>query len=350
MATVKFYYIVLSFLLLLNTAVFLPAFEAGAYIPAYRLQFLPGAENTLGRPASDPAPGSWYGHLASAPENSLKNNWYEENWSMKIARGFDTFYLHIPLDENFFNGSSPDFRQISYLESLIKDNPPRVYLSLIGESSDFMSVEGTEKKIERIVQRLAALTRKFNLAGIDIDWEFPASPRGNEKDEINMLAALLEKELPEGTVLSFAVSRWRLPDAKLFKLADEIHLMAYDGYGKHSTFESALADAETVMTRYKIMPEKLILGIPYYGRNFNSRSDGYWKETKNYSEIVRDFSPDPSDDIAGDYFFNGRSTVVNKTKWAMGNSLGGIFVWEPFYDAVGEKSLTEEIHRVLTEN
>ena len=350
MALVKFYYIYISVLLLLSTVASLPAFEAGAYIPAYRLKYLPGAENTLGRPSLDPAPGSWYGHLASPQGKSLRNNWYEDSWSLKIARGFDSYYLHIPMDESFLGGITPDFRQISYLESLIKDSPPRIYLSLIGDSSDFMPDGRTELKMEQIVQRLQELCMKYKLNGIDIDWEFPAAPRANEIKGINLLATMLKRDLPAGTVLSFAVSRWRLPDAELFKIADEIHLMAYDGYGKHSTFESAVADVEILMTRYRLLPDKMILGIPYYGRNFNPQSDGYWKETKNYAEIVRDFAPEASYDTAGEYFFNGRSTVAKKIEWAIEKSLGGIFVWEPFYDADGEDSLTEEIHRVLTEN
>ncbi len=349
MAFVKFYHNYISFLLLLISTVSLSAFEAGAYIPAYRLRFLPGAENTLGRPSLDPAPGSWYEQLISSPGGSLKNNWYEDNWSLIIARGFDCFYLHIPLDKNFIEGSAPDFRDISYLETLIKDAPPRIYLSLIGESSDFMPGGGDEKYMEQVVLRLQELSIKYTLSGIDIDWEFPAAPRAKERDGINMLAAMLKKALPAETVLSFAVSRWRLPDTELFDIADEIHLMAYDGYGKHSTFESAMADAEILMTRHGLLPDKLILGIPYYGRNFNPRSEGYWKDAKNYSDIVEEYTPGASDDTAGEYFFNGRSTLVKKIEWAIDNSLGGIFIWEPFYDAVGEDSLTEEIHRVLTE-
>ncbi len=350
MAVVKFNHMFIPVLLLLTAPAPLRAFDAGAYIPAYRLNFSPGAENTLGRPSLDPAPGSWYEQMVSPLRKKMKNNWYEDNWSLRIARGFNSFYLHIPLDKNFLDGSAPDFRQISYLESLVKERPPRVYLSLIGDSSDFMPEGETEKRMEQIVLKLQELSWKHQLNGIDIDWEFPAAPRAIERNGIKKLAVMLKKDLPVETLLSFTVSRWRLPDTDLFDIADEIHLMAYDGYGKHSTFESAMADSAILMTRHRLSPAKLILGIPYYGRNFNPRSDGYWIDAKNYSDIVKEFSPGASDDTAGEYFFNGRSTVVKKTEWAVANSLGGIFVWEPFYDADGEDSLTEEIHRVLTEN
>ncbi|MCK5737454.1 MAG: glycoside hydrolase family 18 protein, partial [Spirochaetaceae bacterium] len=189
-----------------------------------------------------------------------------------------------------------------------------------------------------------------NLSGIDIDWEFPSSPRANEKEGITKLAGILKEILPESVILSITLSRWRLPDQELFNIADEIHLMAYDGYGKHSTSESAIADSEIVLTRYNLSPEKLILGLPFYGRNYNPESEGYWKDTKNYGEIIREYSPGPDEDTTNDFFFNGRTTIIKKTNWALTRGLGGVFVWEPFYDADGYESLTDAILQTMIRN
>jgi len=329
-------------LIILTSTAVLQAFESGAYIPSYRLNFLPGAENTLGRPSIDPTPGAWSGRIKN-PEN-LPERWYEENWSLRLARGFNSFYLQIPF------GTEPDFRWISYLNSIVTTTPTRVYISLIGQSSDFLNSERATDDMVIIINQLVELSRRYHLDGVDIDWEFPGVPRQAEKKALTKLAAGLQVGLPDETRLSVAVSRWRLPDANLFEAVDEVHLMAYDGYGKHSTYDSAVADSEIILTRFNLPPEKLILGLPYYGRIYNPASDEYWKGTKNYADIVQDYSPGNTEDVAADYYFNSPSTIEKKTEWAIQRGLRGIFVWEPFYDAEGDQSLTESIHRVILRN
>jgi len=290
----------------------------------------------------DPAPGAWSGRIKN-PEN-LPGNWYEKDWSLRLARGFNSFYLQIPL------GSEPDFRCISYLQSIITSSPSRVYVSLIGQSSDFFSCDRSTDNLSIIVNQLVDLSLRYHLDGIDIDWEFSGVPRQTEKTAIAELAAALQAELPEKIRLSAAVSRWRLPDGNLFEAVDEVHLMAYDGYGKHSTFDSAVADSEIILTRFNLPPEKLVLGLPYYGRIFNPESDEYWTGTKNYADIVRDYSPAETENVAAEYFFNCPSTIEKKTEWALKRGLKGVFVWEPFYDAEGDRSLTESIHNAILRN
>ena len=70
------------------------------------------------------------------------------------------------------------------------------------------------------------------------------------------------------------------------------------------------------MARTGIAPEKLILGLPYYGRDFRPDSPGYWSEAKNYAEIVAEYDPPPSADEAGGYAYNGPETIARKTEWA----------------------------------
>ncbi len=346
----KLYYSIILFLLLIFPTL-VPAFDTGAYIPAYRLNFLPGALSTLRRPSYDPAPGVWDGLIFAdykiPPEKKLPEYWYERSWSLRLGRGFNSYYLHIPLDEDFLSAYTPDPGHISYLQSIISESEPRIYLSLLGSSKDFMPVVSDKEEFENLVLRLTEISRDYKLDGIDIDWEFPAAPKDYEILSIKILVEALKKQLPEGTVLSLALSRWRLPDQELFDMVDEIHLMAYDGYGRHSTFESAEADTEIILKRFNQSSDKLVLGLPYYGRIYSPESEDYWTGTMNYAEITRNYSPGYNDDEAGGYFFNGPSTIKSKTEWAINRGLGGVFVWEPFYDSDGSDSLTTAIYRAM---
>lgn len=327
---------------------FLSAFETGAYVPNYRLEFLPGAENTLGRPVYDPAPHAWDGRItADVRSTELPENIFESTWSLKLARTYDTYYLHLPLDSHFLSGESPDKRQLDFLKSIIRTQGSEIYISLIGNTPEYLPVASSDENLKLFVDRLVDISKAQNLDGIDIDWEFPAIPRGAEQESLIKLMGSLRKNLPENVKLSAAVSRWRLPDKRLFEITDRVHLMAYDGYGRHATLESAVADSEIVLTRFDMSEEKLILGLPFYGRVYLSESEDYWSGTKNYHDIVRDHSPEASMDETEGYFFNGPKTISAKTQWALERQLGGIFVWEPFYDTEGESSLSKAIRETI---
>lgn len=326
----------------------LPAFETGAYMPFYRLEFLPGAENTLGRPVYDPAPHTWDGRiLADYRPTELPENIIESTWSLKLARTYNAYYLHIPLEDFLLGANSPDRRQLAYLKSIVRPQGQEISLSLIGNTSDYLPLASSEEKLKVFVDDLVDLSGLYGLDGIGIDWEFPAIPRGSEQESYIKLMESLRKSLPEDVKLSVAVSRWRLPDHRLFEIADSIHLMAYDGYGRHSTLESAVADSEIVLTRFNLPAGKLILGLPFYARVYLAESEDYWSGTKNYQEIVQDYSPEPSADEADGYFFNGTETISAKTQWALDRELGGIFVWEPFYDTDGVMSLSSAIRETV---
>lgn len=319
-------------------------FEVTAYVPAYRIEPSPGAENALGRPSFDPAPLPWAGRTVSdrRDRSVLPEHWSEANWALRLTEGYDVFLLHLPLEEAFLAGEAPDPRHLAFLRTLRSAGGGRIGISLLGHSEDFMPVAGGER-LEAFAIALAELCAEQDLDVVDLDWEFASRPREREIEALNALAAGLRRSLPEDVALTAALSRWRLPGPEFFESAETIHLMAYDGYGKHATYAAAVADAETVLSRSDLEPGRLVLGIPFYGRIHDAQSPDYWKEAKNYRLIVGEFDPPPDADEAGGYYFNGPRTVAAKTAWARKRGLAGVFVWEPFYDAPGDRSLAAVI-------
>ena len=295
----------------------------------------------LGRPARDPAPGSWMGRLRSDRRISvLPEDWSRANWALRLARDFNAYYLHIPLDDNLIRGLSPDSRHVAYIKSLISTDEAKIFLSVIGTGVDFEPFVNDEDSLKQLAKLLADICRRYELDGIDLDWEFLSAPGPEELQKLKALASELKILMPEDSTLSAAVSRWRLPDEEFFSIVDKVHLMAYDGYGKHATYESAVADSDILLSRYGVSPEKLILGLPFYGRIFSPEAADYWKGTMNYRRIIETFQPEFTADDAGGYYYNGPETIVQKTSWAVDRRLGGVFVWEPFYDADGPQSLS----------
>ena len=343
----------------MNRLFFLPVFllsfttialtaETLAYIPYYRIESLPGAENRLGRPDWESSPGAWDGRVTADAIRSLPDRWDDVSWRTRLARDYDGFVLHIPLDDNFLNGSRPTAAQIGWLQSLRSTVPEsRIDLSLIGHSADFLPISEDQTRLDAFTEYLSAICIGGEFDGIDLDWEFSASPRDDERKAIQALAEALKSTLPADRSLSAAVSRWRLPDKGFFESLDRVHLMAYDGYGRHSTLESAMADAEIVMARMDIPAGKMVLGIPFYGRIYDQSDPETFFTAKNYREIVRDYSPSSGDNEAEGYYYNGPELVGAKSRWALETGLAGVFVWEPFYDVTGEASLARSISTIM---
>jgi len=105
----------------------------------------------------------------------------------------------------------------------------------------------TEKSRTKFVNNIFAMYKKFNLDGIDIDWEYPGqegSPgnKHNSKDTANFLLFLgqLRDSLPPGARITAAVEPTPFVDDKgnplkdlteFAKVLDWVLIMNYDVWG-----------------------------------------------------------------------------------------------------------------------
>ena len=107
----------------------------------------------------------------------------------------------------------------------------------------------------------------------------------------------------------------------LHRYVANLHMMAYDQGGKHSTWEFG---QKVARQGAELLPKSLVtLGLPFYGRH---TSTGDWR---SYEDLVQQHAPLSADvDEAGGYFFNGPAHITRKTRLAAELGLGGVMIWE----------------------
>jgi chitinase len=266
----------------------------------------------------------------------------------------------------------------------------KVLLSVGGAGSGdrfLNAMADDEAALERYITSLTQLVGQYHYDGVDVDWESPASAkdRGNLVKFVKRLRESLKLRDPNALV-TMAVSsgdysgQWF--DMKALKDdVDLLHVMYYDLHGPWSghaghnapmgrvpadeklhggndpiTPERAVAYWTQVPGKHEWPKEKLLLGIPLYGRGFQAKqwydpasSKEYERTYVNYQDALKLVSEGWEkhwDDAAQVPWFSnpGMDEVISyddersvelKGKWAKKNGLRGVFFWEVSQDFIG---------------
>ncbi len=280
---------------------------------------------------------------------------------------------------------SVNFRRLNYLK---KDNPDlKIVISIGGWtwSENFSDAVLTASSREKFAKSGAQIVADFNLDGIDIDWEYPGLKgednvfRDEDKENFTLMFEAIRKELDAlGTttgkkyIVSTALPCFpRLFEvtnmAEVAKHIDFVNIMAYDFYvagdtvGHHSNLypsehyekENSADKAVKTYIEQGVPAEKLVLGIPFYGRSWTMKSSDNLGILRSREEVMRgngftyikdSLMAQPGfvrywDDAAkAPYLFNAKnnqlvvyddeSSVKLKCQYVNDNDLAGIMFWQ----------------------
>jgi len=207
-----------------------------------------------------------------------------------------------------------------------------------GWDKEFETLAADPAIREKLAKRVAEFCATYQLDGIDIDWEYPNA--GASAANFSALAIAFRSALPAGALVTAAV----LADATdadgistdAVGHLDFINLMAYDGpRDDHSSYAMAERSIATWLAR-GIDAEKLVLGVPFYGRPGNA----------TYRTLLANDPATASGDRVSfqgiEQNYNGPATIRRKTELAL-QRVGGIMIWELSQDARGSDSLLRVI-------
>lgn len=200
-------------------------------------------------------------------------------------------------------------------------------------NADFESMASTPSGRQNFADNLLALCNQYNLDGVDMDWEYPRE--GNTpQDYLAMMQVLGQTMRANGLLLTAAVAaHGYYADGILdgvFAEVDFLNLMAYDGGSgsTHSPYSYAVTALDYWLGR-GLPAHKAILGVPFYTR----------PSWKSYATLVSEGADPYADTHNGDYY-NGITTIQQKTDLAETRGAGGVMIWEISQDITNNVSLS----------
>ncbi len=219
-----------------------------------------------------------------------------------------------------------------------------------GGCDGYLPLIDTPEEMAAFNEKIMAYCETYDLDGIDLDIELGS---GHEiwnyyADWVASLRILCDER---GYELSTATAQWVAVHvtAETFALFDFVNVMAYDNdadESSHADMEFAQTSLQYFHVQKKIPKDKLVLGIPFYGRGYTAEGALDWNSYVPFSELIAMDAANYDRDLYNGIAYNGASTM--REKCALASEYGGIMIWELSQDASGEYSLLSLIKEELT--
>lgn len=211
----------------------------------------------------------------------------------------------------------------------------------------------TDSKRAKSIELMMDYVEQFNLHGIDVDLEGKLITKlGNTYNTFvkELRAQLHAKGMAITAALPSTYVRQNITQETL-NAFDFINVMIYDATGPwnpsrpghHSPYNLA-ERAMDYYTQTKGLPrEKIILGMPFYGHNFDPDNIG----SLTFSDIIKDDPEYAYLNQKDDIYYNGIHMVAHKSQLALKRA-GGIMIWELGQDDFSGLSLLKAVDESLT--
>lgn len=231
-----------------------------------------------------------------------------------------------------------------------KANNVKFGISVMGVESTFATIASSVTARAKFIKNVVDFAIANNLAGVDIDWEYPRTSGGSANTTFTALMKELSTELHRNNMfLSAAITpavyvstNKDAIEAEVYQYVDFFNIMQYDGgvgYDSaeplnHATMKMTDASLNVWLVTKGMPKEKAILGMPLYGKNAAGASMAYRDIETSGANVNLNLAT-----VNGvDYGFNGIALIKAKTQKAK-DRCNGIMFWEFSHDSNTSNSL-----------
>lgn len=278
----------------------------------------------------------------------LHGNWNTEATDLTLITDLNLAFVHP--DENGDFTPDPAYEKVI---SAAHQQNVRVFFSIGGGAPPphleklLASKQGQEHFVNGIVQ----LLDQYNFDGVDIDLE-------NELINAHyapFVAAVAKAVKAKNKRVTAALASWnsdKIADSTLAQY-DFINVMSYDATGPwnpekpgpHSPYTMVENDFTYYTKTRKLAPEKILIGLPFYGYGFNGAP-----VSMKYKDIIENYpGSEWKDELPigeGTIYYNGIPTIEKKTLYALEKGAAGVMIWQLLQDSKDHKSLLKTIYEV----
>lgn len=239
-------------------------------------------------------------------------------------------------------------------------------------STNFSRMAASATAQQAFVTNVMNLVNQYGYDGLDIDWEFPASSA--DRTNLTSLVATLRAALGPGRVLSIAAptGNWAgqyydIPS--LMPYLDWVGAMTYDyaGIGWTTTADnnaplytaSSAGSVNDTMSYYLgrgVPKSKLLIGLPFYGRQYDGASALYQTLTNQQGGALSYASIAPminngwtmhrastadvpyllrTDGSPGVISYDDATSIQTKCSFVVSQGLAGVIIWHVGQDSSG---------------
>jgi chitinase len=260
----------------------------------------------------------------------------------------------LPNSDGTFDQKSIDKKKLENVVAMAHDNGTKILISVGGFKcidgpcvEQFETVIPNQEKRKEFVKNLIAFVEKYELDGVDIDWEFPNDKTSNAYLELmkELRDAMGNNKLLTSDVPSSGVDADNIP-TKIFNLVNFLNIMAYDAPKTQPSEYSDATDALNYWKNRSLPATKIVLGVPFYALPNEKSLDRFGKAV-GYCKLVYSNRNSAYKDVSTynktKVYYNGIPTVQKKTDLAKRNA-SGIMIYPLDQDTNDTTSLLNAIY------
>jgi GH18 family chitinase len=198
-----------------------------------------------------------------------------------------------------------------------------------GRSNGFEGIVSDEKARMRFVFDLLDLCQKYDIGGVDLDWQEPVT-RENTVKFLALLRTVKVSLGNQGIKVGTALQRGRELPTKAYRWVDRIHLLTYEMDLMSGIYHADFDKVRDTVTGFVSCPKKkLTIGLPLYSRVTSQPG-----QMRTIEEMVKEqANGDVETILKAESEFNGfvydtPEKIEAKVRLALEMGLGGVHFWE----------------------
>ncbi len=239
---------------------------------------------------------------APSPEKvvvAYVTSWSSDKVDPSVVTHINYSFAHVGDKFNEVRIDNPD--RLREIVALKKEAPSlKVLLSVGGWGSGrFSEMAASKKNRPAFAHSCKKAVDEYGLDGIDIDWEYPGSDMAgissspSDKENFTLLMKDLREALGEDKLLTLASSATAqyIDFPAIMPYVDFVNIMAYDMANAprhHSALRSGTVSGDLTVDEATqrhllagVPKEKLVLGMPLYGRGKGERPGSFFQDPKS---------------------------------------------------------------------